>query len=204
MSEHPLSVYRVLELAEAYTPEADIPDELTDALTFCIARGWAHIKPVAALLDPNNSPDESWHRSGPYRDGPFRVVLEGPDHCSKRLLLRNEGRGLLAQWRMSAEPDCELPADGTKFEEEDVPAAFREEGKPNGAVLLPKYLKDHPEWELLSPYLTKHYKTKVLTRRVQVGQSYAYLYKDLCELRVRKTVNEAARERSDFSGARKT
>lgn len=88
-----------------------------------------------------------------------------------------------------------LPPEGTKFSEDDAPAAFREGGKPGGAVLTAIYLRDSPNWLLNGPYLTKHYgRGKELTTHIKVGRAKAYIYTELLVLRDRKGANEVDRE----------
>ena len=50
----------MLELAEQYTKEGDIPGELKDAILFYVGKGLMKIAPVADLLDPNGFRNESW------------------------------------------------------------------------------------------------------------------------------------------------
>jgi hypothetical protein len=89
-------------------------------------------------------------------------------------------------------PSAELPPEGTKFATmADVPAAFREGGKPDGPVLTVYYLRAHVDWGLSGPYLAKHY-GRELTTHVKVGRKKAYLYTELLHLRRRKTANEDA------------
>jgi hypothetical protein len=93
-------------------------------------------------------------------------------------------------------PPEQLPLEGTQLREEDVPAAFRDGGKPEGAVLTANYLEDALEWELLGPYLSKNYGPgKVLTTHIKVGRAKAYLFKEVSALRIIKTANQAERER---------
>jgi hypothetical protein len=94
---------------------------------------------------------------------------------------RSKGGGLTEQ----------LPPEGTRLSKEDAPAAFREGGKVEGAVLTAPYLADSPNWLLKGPYLTKHYGPgKELTTHIKVGRAKAYLYAELLVLRDRKTANE--------------
>jgi hypothetical protein len=76
-----------------------------------------------------------------------------------------------------------LPADGTKVEPEDVPAAFREGGRSGGKILTATYLGVEPAWNITSVELTKAYKEKQMTHRIKVGRSFAYLFKELYALR---------------------
>jgi hypothetical protein len=88
-------------------------------------------------------------------------------------------------------PDEQLPPEGDKFSEKDVPPAFREGGKPAGAVLTAPYLEDSSNWLLNGPYLTKHYgQGKELTTHIKVARAKAYLYTELLVLRDQKTANE--------------
>jgi hypothetical protein len=90
----------------------------------------------------------------------------------------------------------QLPPAGTSFAEKDVPADFREGGKPKGKVLTTTYLADMPEWNLLGPYLSKNYgPEKPLTTHIKVGRTKAYLFKEVAALRTIKTANEAEREK---------
>jgi hypothetical protein len=87
--------------------------------------------------------------------------------------------------------EADLPPDGARFpDEKDVPADFREEGEPGGAVLTAPYLKDSPNWYLSGSDLTENYgKGKTLTRRIKVGRAYAYQRMELLDLRDRKNAN---------------
>src|SRR5207248_748937 len=73
---------------------------------------------------------------------------------------------------------------GTKVQEDDVPAAYREGGKPDGAILTAPYLEQSTDWLLLGPYLTRNYGPgKTLTNYIQVGRARAYLFKEVAVLR---------------------
>jgi hypothetical protein len=93
----------------------------------------------------------------------------------------------------------QLPPDGTSYaDENDVPAEFRDGGKPDGAVLTGPYLETSTNWLLLGPYLSRNYGRepgKVLTIRIRVGRMRAYLYRELLILRDHKTANEDKRPR---------
>jgi hypothetical protein len=87
------------------------------------------------------------------------------------------------------------PAEGTRFAEEDVPAAYREGGKSDGAILTGPYLEDTSEWDLHRPYLSKNYGPgKTLTTHIKVGHAKAYLFTEVAALRVTKTAHDAGRE----------
>ena len=94
----------------------------------------------------------------------------------------------------------QMPLVGTPFDEEDVPAWFRESGKPDGAVLTAPYLADNLNWYLKGSYLTKHFgeePDKELKHRIKVGSAFAYCDTELLILRDRKTGNMAKREEAD-------
>jgi hypothetical protein len=121
---------------------------------------------------------------------PFVAKLADDFDAEARLKdrLTNETAG----WT-EGKSDEQLPVEGAKFIEEEVPPSFREGGKPEGAVLTANYLADSLNWLLNGPYLTKHY-GKELTTHIKVGRTKAYLYTELLVLRDRKTANEQARE----------
>ena len=112
--------------------------------------------------------------------------------------VRRERAKLLAQVEETfkdTEVETDLPKDGTRFKEEDVPAAFRDGGKPDGAVLTTNYLEQSTDWDLRGPYLSRHYgPDKRLTRRIVVGRQNAYLFVEVAALRVVKTANQADQE----------
>ena len=90
---------------------------------------------------------------------------------------------------------ADLPPDGTKFKPEDVPAEYRDGGKPDGEILTVKYLENTSKWDLKGPYLSRNYgPDKTLTSRIRVGKSYAYRHKEVAALRDIKTDYEAKRE----------
>ncbi len=92
------------------------------------------------------------------------------------------------------EGDDQLPGVGTRFSTENVPAAFREGGDPQGPVLTAPYLAKSPNWFLNGPYLTKHSGPgKELTTYIKVGRAKAYLYVELLVVRDRKTANDDRR-----------
>jgi hypothetical protein len=99
-------------------------------------------------------------------------------------------------WRIEHPPKAEqLPPEGAKYSKDDAPAAYREGGKPDGAVLTAPYLANSTNWVLKSPFLTKHYgPNKELTTHIKVGRAKAYLYAELLVLRDHKTANEEKRE----------
>lgn len=86
----------------------------------------------------------------------------------------------------------DLPADGTKFVEEQVPPEFREGGKANGAILTTNYLTGRDsDWGFKGPYLSKNCGPgKTLTTRIMVGKKHVYLFKEVSALRRIKTDNE--------------
>lgn len=86
--------------------------------------------------------------------------------------------------------------DGTKYDRaEDVPAAFRDGGKPDGEILTPDVLSD-PKWRLSGPYLAKNYGPgKTLTTRVKIGRKYAYLFTEVSVLFKIKDENDAKQGR---------
>jgi hypothetical protein len=89
----------------------------------------------------------------------------------------------------------QLLPEGAKVTEAEVPAAYRDGGKPGGPVLTGPYLRGEAEWDLLGPYLSKNYgKGKTLTTHIRVGRAKAYLFKEVAALRVIKTANQAKRE----------
>jgi hypothetical protein len=118
-----------------------------------------------------------------------RVAVTAQRHVRHRTKRRPDGT------RKSRSREGRLPAEGAKFREQDVPAAFREGGKSDGAVLTASYLEDNTNWLLNGPYLTKHYgEGKELTKHIKVGRLKAYLYAELLVLRDRKRANEEERE----------
>jgi hypothetical protein len=79
--------------------------------------------------------------------------------------------------------DQGLPANEAKVKPEDVPAALREGGQPNGQILTASYLGKNVSWDFSSTELTKANKAGELTYRLKIGRAYAYLYAELCTLR---------------------
>jgi hypothetical protein len=91
-------------------------------------------------------------------------------------------------------PFGQLLPEGAKVTEIEVPAAYRDGGKPDGPVLSGPYLRgeSESEWNLLGPYLSKNYgKGKTLTTHIKVGRAKAYLFKEVAALRIIKTANQA-------------
>ena len=126
MSDYPPEVYRVLELAERYTKEGDVPGELKDALFFCTGEGWVKLRKVADVLQLKD-------REGPMKDGPIGLVLpgDGMPNAPFRLLLEGKGRAVLALRRMKP---AETPA-------EDVDWADYREGT-QGPLLTVTYISE--------------------------------------------------------------
>jgi hypothetical protein len=92
-------------------------------------------------------------------------------------------------------PAKEPPPEGAEFTEDDAPAAFRDGGKMEGAVLTGPYLETTTDWELLRPYISRNYGPgKTLTTHIKVGRAKAYLFKEVAALRTIKTQKKAARE----------
>jgi hypothetical protein len=85
-------VRSVLELAEAYTLEAEVPRELKKAVHYCIARQWVRIRPVVGIVKLNPA------EGGLFPDR--RTVLIGPGTMPRRLLLNDAGELPLAEDRM--------------------------------------------------------------------------------------------------------
>jgi hypothetical protein len=84
-----------------------------------------------------------------------------------------------------------LPPTGAKMDPKDVPADFRELGEADGPILTAPYLKDKTKWGFSSAYLSKHRGPgKDLTTYIRVDGAYAYLYRELCTLRDKKTARE--------------
>jgi hypothetical protein len=131
-----------------------------------------------------------------------------PDHWSRvwitnlgmlALAWRDEHRPIAGERGQTAEQTSseQLPVAGTKFREEDVPADFREGGRPDGAVLTSPYLARSTNWLLNTSYLTKHFgpePDKELKNRIKVGSAYAYRYVELLILRDHKDANAEQRE----------
>jgi hypothetical protein len=124
--------------------------------------------------------------------------LSGPpgEHPSpEEALVRSYLPEIRATLRQVSEAPEEIVAAGTNFKEHDVPAAYRDGGKPDGAVLTAAYLESKAEWDLRGPYLSKNYgEGKLLTTFIKVGRRHAYLYKEVAALRTSKTANQAERE----------
>jgi hypothetical protein len=90
----------------------------------------------------------------------------------------------------AVDEESTIPPEGARFNMEDVPAEFREGGKPGAAVLTAPYLAGSPDWLLRGPYLTKHYgQGKELTTYIKVGRPRAYLYQELLALRDHRDAN---------------
>jgi hypothetical protein len=95
-----------------------------------------------------------------------------------------------------------LSEEGTKFSEKDVPATFREGGKPDGKPLTVKYLEKNVIWLLKGPYIHNNFGSgKILTRYIRVGlagarpgdrrrTARAYLFKELLVLREKRDRSE--------------
>lgn len=102
-------VTTVLELADRYALESEIPSELKEAVRYCIAKKMVRIQPVAALLDLDS--DEMRKAKGlPLRGKQLfperRTPLIGPGHMPMRLLLRDDGEAALAEHRIGSEKDA--------------------------------------------------------------------------------------------------
>lgn len=93
--------------------------------------------------------------------------------------------------KANASADAELPPNGTAFDEADVPAAFREAGRPVGPVLTTSYLGASPDWDLRGPFLTKAFDRGDLKHYIKVGKHKAYLFTELRAVRKAKTEREA-------------
>jgi hypothetical protein len=103
---------------------------------------------------------------------------------------------LLINRPSAPEPKAE-PKKGARVDEAEVPAEFREGGKPDGDILTTSYLASSPDWLLLGPYLSKHSKPGgILTTwiKVKIGKQKvqrAYLFTEVLELKHRKLRNES-------------
>jgi hypothetical protein len=83
------------------------------------------------------------------------------------------------------------PPNGGKFTPEEVGREYREGGKPDGEILTAPHLKDSGNWCLSGSYIDKNFGPgKTLTTRIKVDRAFAYLYRELLELRDKKTANE--------------
>src|SRR5260370_28274567 len=164
-------------------PDSEIPGHLRNALGICRLNPPLIVSvPVAGAMFAGHRPDTTWKLS---RDG------EGV------LALHRETEAGNGEQSAKLTSSGQLPPEGTKFSEEDAPAAFCEGGKPGATVLTAPYLEDSPNWLLKGSYLTKHYGPgKELTRHIKVGRAKAYLYAELLVLRDRKAANEDHREES--------
>jgi hypothetical protein len=89
-----------------------------------------------------------------------------------------------------------IPAEGEQFDEKDVPAEFRDGGKPSGVPLTAPYLEENKiDWDLKGSHLRKNYgPRKTLTTHIRIGRRKAYLFTEVAALRTRKTQNQAERE----------
>jgi len=109
-----------------------------------------------------------------------------------RLVLTESGKDILE----APSEGGKIPLEGEEFEEKDVPQAFRENGKLDGAVLTGPYLRKATEWDLRPAYLSKNYGDEnFLTTYIKVGHAKAYLFTQVAALRVRKTVNQSRRKK---------
>jgi hypothetical protein len=89
------------------------------------------------------------------------------------------------EWQGKAE--AETPLDGTVYESwADVPAMFRDGGKPDGHPLTVKYLKSSVDWRFANTTASDAHKAGLLTVRVKVGQALAYLYHECLVVRDRR------------------
>jgi hypothetical protein len=151
--------------------DSAIPGHLRNALAIC-RRDPAKIVPVpvAGAICLYEFPDTKHDRP----DTTWKVTLQG--------------NAVLAFHRESEAPrgGQGLPMNGSKVNPQDVPAEFRELGRPEGAVLTAPYLATTGGWEISSVELTKARDAGELTYRLKVGRAYAYLYTELFRLREKR------------------
>jgi len=139
-------VLKVLELAERYTPESDVPPKLKDAVHFCIAHELVCIQPADPVKIPR--PDGS---VGLF---PERCTLLPPPHppfVRHRLLLKEDGEKALASARQGAEPNA---ADQTQTPQKKSGRKSNEKGDKKIAEDYHKGL-EAGEWEGQADYLRK-------------------------------------------------
>jgi hypothetical protein len=118
-------------------------------------------------------------------------------------------RDAVDDWRIEAEvllahsprPEPvfrDWPKHDTKFDEENVPAEFREGGERDGAPLTGPYLAKSSDWDFRPPYLSGHYwPGKLLTHRIKVGHAGVYAYTELLALRKHRNRKGKARDRRE-------
>jgi len=184
MSELPASVYQFLEmLGDRAIKWNDIPVELHDA--WRIARNRGLIDTEARL----------WERLWGWSVERHESNLES---LNPAYWINDRGRDALALYhatKAASEKPSEggeaLPAEGFKYDkEEDVPAEFREGGKPDGALLTVDYLA-----EFTGSDISKAKKKRTITTHVKVGRAYVYLFKEIEALRTIRVENDSRRDK---------
>jgi len=121
-------------------------------------------------------------------------TLVGLTPAGETWISRNEASRRIASSVPTAAPVGPIPTIGAKYaDESQVPAAFREGGKPDGKVLTVRYVEDSAKWRMLGPYISNNFGSdKPLTTYVKVGRANVYLYAELLALRDKRDDNKDA------------
>lgn len=111
MSEYPPAVYRVLEYAESYTPQAELESKLTEAITFCLYSGLVRLQRFEAqhrchrpLSTHKGPPPASWVNSWP------------------QLQLTDQGAAALALHRLTKKTADPQVTESSEQPAEDLPS----------------------------------------------------------------------------------
>jgi hypothetical protein len=124
---------------------------------------------------------DSMQREAPSSVLNFRAVLKSKAGTTALRPIRRAVDSLVA-W-IKGHDSLGEPQGSKRYSPQLVPAEFRQDEKLDGEPLTTAYVEEH--WSIASHELTRNYHengAKILTRRIKVGRSFAYAFRELIAL----------------------